>query len=75
MSIDAERLAELLVLLPQYWIEKDTASRKQVQSLIGLLSFVAKCVWASRLFLSRMLGVLKFLPDDGKAYPISYGFN
>lgn len=45
MSVDEKRLAELLALLLQ-WLVKEAASRKEVQSLIGLLSFVAKCVRA-----------------------------
>ena len=73
MEVDEERLKELMELLP-WWMEKSTASRKVVESLIGTLSFVAKCVRASRIFLARMLAELKFMPQEAGQHVRSAGF-
>ena len=39
------------------WLKKRAASKRQLQSLIGQLQFVAKCVFAGRIFISRLLDV------------------
>ena len=39
------------------------ANKKQVQSLVEKLNFVAKCV---RLFISRMLEFMSFMPENGQ---------
>ena len=62
MEVEPDRLHKLLLLLPT-WLHKWHATRKEVESLIGLLSFVAKCVRPARIFLSRMLDFMKGLPN------------
>ena len=57
MSVTPDRLLELETLLHS-WSVKKSASKKQLQSLIGKLAFVCKCVRQSQLFLSRMLVLL-----------------
>ena len=47
--------------------------KQQIQSLIGKLVFVAKCVRPGRLSLARMLEYLRSTPDKGK-HPLSQGF-
>ena len=64
MEIDKKRLEEILLLLDK-WFHKKKATRKEIESLIGLLSFVAKCVRSSRVFLSRMLDCLRAFPEVG----------
>ena len=49
MEITPERLEEIRKLT-QSWLEKDSASLKQIQSLLGKLNFVAACVKSSRIF-------------------------
>ena len=39
----------------QGWLIKTTASRKEVESLIGKLQFLAKGIQAGRIFLSRLI--------------------
>ena len=41
------------------WLDKDTASKKELQSLLGLLLYVSKCIRVARIFLSRMLDTLR----------------
>ncbi|KAK3726496.1 hypothetical protein QZH41_003891 [Actinostola sp. cb2023] len=57
MSVTPQRLAEIEALLVS-WLTKKTATKADLQSLVGKLSFVSKCVRQSRLFLSRILAVL-----------------
>ena len=45
------------------WKNKTTCSKKQLQSLLGLLLYISKCVKHSRHFLNRMLETLKTAPD------------
>lgn len=63
MEIVPERLEEILNLL-QGWEEKTLASKKEVQSLVGKLVFIAACVKPGRIFLSRMLNFLRSMPED-----------
>ena len=62
---------ELQSLLSQ-WLTKSYASKKEVQSLIRKLNFVATCVRPSRVFLSRMLNFLRQMEHD--KCPISSEF-
>ena len=41
------------------WLGKNTASKKELQSLLGLLLYVSKCIKVARIFLSRMLDTLR----------------
>ena len=57
LSVTPERLDELVVLL-SHWLTKKSATKSELQSLVGKLSFVSKCVRQSRLFLARILAML-----------------
>ena len=57
MEITTERLAEIKHLL-QMWRHKKSKVR-DIQSLIGKLQFVAKCVPPGRIFISRLLEMLR----------------
>ena len=58
VSIDVDRLKEIRNLTKS-WLGKSSASLKELQSLIGVLSFAASCVREGRLFFSRLLILLK----------------
>ena len=59
IEVSPQRKQELLKLI-QEWLEKTTHySKKELQSLIGKLSFVTNCVQAGRIFLSRLLNELR----------------
>ena len=58
ISITPERLQEIRELLDE-WLLKTRARKDEVQSLTGKLCFVCKCVWQSRVFLNRVLELLR----------------
>ncbi len=64
LSVTHEKLVEIIALLKK-WELKSSATKKQVQQLIGKLNFVAKCVRPGRIFISRMLEFLRGLKNDG----------
>ena len=47
------------------WLNKKMASRKDIQQLVGKLSFAASTVRSGRLFFSRILNFLRTLPKHG----------
>ena len=59
-SIHTDRLIEIQELLRQ-WSSKTKATKRELQSLLGKLSFVSKCVQNSRIFLMRIIDLLKRL--------------
>ena len=65
LEVTAERLAEIKTLV-YFWLFETYISRKQLESLIGKLAFVAKCVRPGRVFQSRLLEFLSGLPRRGK---------
>ena len=42
-----------------HWLDKNMASRRQLQSILGLLLYVHECVKPARIFLNRMLELLR----------------
>ena len=54
MEISQGKLQDIIKEL-QGWLYKTQARRKEVESVIGKLQFVAKCVRAGRIFLSRLI--------------------
>ena len=64
MEVTRDRLIEIRAELGK-WAQKKTAKKREIQSLIGLLSFAAKCVRPGRLLISRMLEVMKQCPEKG----------
>jgi hypothetical protein len=60
MSVTEDRIIEILQLI-EVWLGKRRATKQQLQSLIGKLQFVAKCVRAGRVFISRLLHILPTL--------------
>jgi hypothetical protein len=65
MEVTPDRLIEIKELATA-WLGKDLATVKEVQSIIGKLNFVAKCVKPARIFICRMLNFLRTMPKKGK---------
>ena len=63
LSVTPEQLQELETLLLQ-WTTRRSATKSELQSLVGKLLFVTKCVRESRLFLSRILELLRPLKHN-----------
>ena len=66
LEVAPDRLRELHKLL-QCWLSKTSASKKQTQSLIGVLQFVVICVKPGRVFMARLLNFLRECPQLGEA--------
>ena len=58
LKITPKRLNKILSLL-RLWLEKDQATLKELQSLLGKLNFVAHCVKPARIFICRLLNWLR----------------
>ena len=58
MEISQEKLAEIKNKLDG-WMFRTKARRREVESLIGKLQFLAKCIKAGRIFLSRLINLIK----------------
>ena len=58
ISIPKDKLSRIIWLCEQ-WSTKSTCSRQQLQSLLGSLLYISKCVRPARFFLNRMLAVLR----------------
>ena len=54
MEISQEKISNIKAEI-NIWLFKTMARRKEVESLIGKLQFMAKCVRAGRIFLSRFI--------------------
>jgi len=66
MEVTPERLIEIKGLT-QVWLLKKSATLKEVQSIIGKVNFVAKCVKPARIFISRMLNFLRGMNKTGRS--------
>ena len=60
LSVSSERLREIELLL-EHWSRKRTATKTALQSLVGKLVFISKCVRQSRIFVARILVLLRKL--------------
>ena len=58
IAIPPEKLATILSEVCQ-WLHRDVASKRQLQSILGLLLYVHKCARPARVFLNRMLDLLR----------------
>ena len=61
MSVTPDRLRELQEVLLPTWLTKKSATKTELQSLIGKLAFVCKCVRPGRLFLTHILDLSRSL--------------
>lgn len=58
VAVPSDKLAEIKVLVCE-WRGKLKSTKVQLQSLIGYLQFVSKCVLQSRVFMNRLLETLR----------------
>ena len=58
ISIPPEKLQEILGMCKS-WSKNSTCTKNKLQSLLGSLLYVSKCVKPARVFLNRMLQVLR----------------
>ena len=58
VSIPNQKLRQICDMVNQ-WGDKKFCSKRQLQSLLGYLLYIHKCVKPSRTFLNRMLGLLR----------------
>ena len=56
------------------WLEQSSCTKRQLQSLIGLLSFVAKIVPPGRTFLPRMIDLTTSVPHTEDVISLSEPF-
>ena len=70
MSIPGPKLGEIMDTLRD-WGTRTRATRKQVQSLLGLLQFVASVSPPVRVFTNRMLTNMRDMPDMGGRHPFA----
>ena len=73
MEVTPDRLSEIHQILV-LWAAKKSASKRELQSLIGKLQYAAKCVKASRIFISRLLVQLGALRGQSHRFTISREF-
>ncbi len=64
LSVTPDRMTDIMEILEE-WLERNKASKKGVQSLLGKLNFIASCVRPGRVFMSRMLTFFRSMPDRG----------
>ena len=65
LTITPDRLQEIAQILED-WGERRSASRHDLQVLLGKLQFAACCVRPGRIFVSRLLNFLRQTPESGQ---------
>jgi hypothetical protein len=58
ISIPADKLTEIRQIIEKLLLKK-TITRKKLESIIGKLSHIADCIRSARLFISRLLNLLR----------------
>ena len=66
LEISPGRLVEIRTLVSE-WLKKTHATRKELQSLLGKLSFVSSCVGPGRIFVQRLLSFLRAIYSEPKS--------
>ena len=65
MKISEEKMEEIRAELDT-WLYKTRSNRKEVESLIGKLQFISKCIKAGRVFISRLIHWLRGMDRKSK---------
>ena len=58
IAIPPEKLCQINDTVKE-WLEKRSCTKRQLQSILGLLLYVHKCVKPARVFLNRILDMLR----------------
>ena len=64
LTLPNDKVQEAITLCNS-WLEKTTATRKELASLFGVLKHIASCVNPAKRFLARILQALRETPFDG----------
>ena len=64
ISIPDDKLSDIQSTVVD-WYSKTKASKRQLQSLVGQLLYIHKCVRSARVFVNRILDTLRKIPDKG----------
>ena len=73
ISVSGERMTEITALVGD-WQEKTRADKVELQSLIGKLQFITKCVRQSRVFMNRLLGTLRAVKSEKQRIKLGNSF-
>ena len=73
ISVPRERMEEIVALISK-WEGKSRSTKVELQSLIGKLQFISKCVHQSRVFLNRLLDALRSMSSSQKSLNLSEAF-
>ena len=73
ISVPKERMEEIISLISQ-WEGKNRSTKVELQSLIGKLQFISKCVQQSRVFLNRLLDALRSMSSSQNSLKLSKAF-
>ena len=65
LTIPREKILQIKELCKK-WLSRAYATRKSLQKLLGHLIYLHKCVQPSRLFVNRILQVLRNTPSQGR---------
>ena len=67
LTIPTKKLQEILQECTT-WMTRKSASKKDIQSLVGRLVHVAKCIKPARRFITRILKTLSYAPESGQTW-------
>ena len=73
ISVPRSRMDEIYASLKD-WMVKIDCTKTELQSFIGVLCFVVKCVWQSRVFVNRMLCLLRSFTGSQRSITLSADF-
>jgi len=48
------------------WLDRNFATKRQIQALLGVLLYIHKCVLPARMFVNRILFTLRMAPNTGR---------
>ena len=65
MTITEGRLGEIKEIIQQ-WLNKNSATLKEMQQLLGKLNFACSTIRAGRIFVSRIINTIKDMPSKGR---------
>ena len=65
VAIPSDKLAEVKETILK-WDHKSHCTKRELQSVLGTLLYVHKCVRPARTFLNRMLDLLRHAPDPSR---------
>lgn len=63
ITIPTEKLQEVLSECER-WLNRDRASKRMIQAIIGKLIFISNCIRPGRKFLARILATLRNMKDN-----------